>query len=52
MALTERSKVSQARMDVYLGKWLTQKRRGDSVAINIYGEQDLQIFESGVKYFK
>ena len=28
------------------------ERRGDSVAINIYGEQDLKIFESGVEYFK
>ena len=28
------------------------ERRGDSVAINIYGEQDIKIFESGVKYFK
>ena len=28
------------------------ERRGDSVAVNIYGEQDLKIFESGVKYFR
>ena len=35
-----------------LGKMAHSDRRGDSVAINIYGEQDLQIFESGVKYFK
>ena len=35
-----------------LGKMAHSERRGDSVAINIYGEQDLQIFESGVKYFK
>ena len=34
------------------GKMAHSERRGDSVAINIYGEQDLQIFESGVKYFK
>lgn len=35
-----------------LGKMAHSERRGDSVAINIYGEQDLQVFESGVKYFK
>ncbi len=35
-----------------LGKMAHAERRGDSVAINIYGEQDLKIFESGVKYFK
>ena len=35
-----------------LGKMAHSERRGDSVAINIYGEQALQIFESGVKYFK
>ena len=35
-----------------LGKMAHSERRGDSVAVNIYGEQDIQIFESGVKYFK
>ena len=35
-----------------LGKMAHSERRGNSVAINIYGEQDLKIFESGVKYFK
>ena len=35
-----------------LGKMAHSERRGDSVAINIYGEQDLRLFESGVKYFK
>ena len=35
-----------------LGKMAHSERRADSVAINIYGEQDLKIFESGVKYFK
>ena len=35
-----------------LGKMAHVERRGESVAINIYGEQDLKIFESGVKYFK
>ncbi|MDY2652668.1 MAG: phosphoribosylformylglycinamidine synthase subunit PurQ, partial [Eisenbergiella porci] len=35
-----------------LGKMAHVERRGDSVAINIYGEQDLKIFESGVAYFK
>ena len=34
------------------GKMAHAERRGDGVAINIYGEQDLKIFESGVKYFK
>ncbi|MDE7240176.1 MAG: phosphoribosylformylglycinamidine synthase subunit PurQ, partial [Lachnospiraceae bacterium] len=34
-----------------LGKMAHSERRGESVAINIYGEQDLKIFESGVKYF-
>ena len=34
-----------------LGKMAHSERRDDSVAINIYGEQDLKIFESGVKYF-
>lgn len=35
-----------------LGKMAHSERRGESVAINIYGEQDLKIFESGVQYFK
>ena len=35
-----------------LGKMAHSERRGDGVAINIYGEQDLRIFESGVAYFK
>ncbi|MDD6798332.1 MAG: phosphoribosylformylglycinamidine synthase [Clostridia bacterium] len=34
-----------------LGKMAHVERRDESVAINIYGEQDLKIFESGVKYF-
>lgn len=34
------------------GKMAHSERRGTAVAINIYGEQDLKIFESGVKYFK
>ena len=34
------------------GKMAHSERRGRSVAMNIYGEQDLKIFESGVKYFK
>ncbi|MST82952.1 phosphoribosylformylglycinamidine synthase [Bilifractor porci] len=34
-----------------LGKMTHSERRGDGVAINIYGEQDLKIFESGVRYF-
>ena len=35
-----------------LGKMAHSERRGNSVALNIYGEQDLKLFESGVKYFK
>lgn len=34
------------------GKMAHSERRGDGVAINIYGEQDLKIFESGVAYFR
>ena len=34
------------------GKMAHSERRGDSVAVNIYGEQDLKLFESGVEYFK
>ncbi len=35
-----------------LGKMAHSERRGDSVAMNIYGDQDMKIFESGVAYFK
>ena len=35
-----------------LGKMAHSERRDSSVAINIYGEQDMKIFESGVKYFE
>jgi phosphoribosylformylglycinamidine synthase len=35
-----------------LGKMAHSERRGQAVAMNIYGEQDLKIFESGVEYFK
>ena len=35
-----------------LGKMAHSERRGDGVAMNIYGEQDIKIFESGVEYFK
>ena len=34
------------------GKMAHSERRDRSVAQNIYGEQDLKIFESGVAYFK
>jgi len=34
------------------GKMCHVERRGDGVAINIIGEQDMKIFESGVEYFK
>lgn len=34
------------------GKMAHSERQGDGVAKNIYGEQDMKIFESGVRYFK
>ena len=34
------------------GKMAHAERRDTAVALNIYGEQDLKIFESGVEYFK
>ena len=34
-----------------LGKMAHSERRDQAVAINIYGEQDMKIFESGVEYF-
>ena len=35
-----------------LGKMAHAERRGKSIAVNIFGEQDLKLFESGVAYFK
>lgn len=35
-----------------LGKMCHSERIGRSVAVNIYGQQDMKIFESGVNYFK
>lgn len=35
-----------------LGKMAHSERRDKGVAVNIYGEQDIKIFESGVAYFK
>ncbi len=35
-----------------LGKMAHSERRDDAVALNIYGEQDIRIFESGVEYFQ
>ena len=35
-----------------LGKMAHSERIGDMVAMNIYGNQDQKIFESGVEYFK
>ncbi|MCD8363325.1 MAG: phosphoribosylformylglycinamidine synthase [Lachnospiraceae bacterium] len=35
-----------------LGKMAHAERRGDGVAMNIYGEQDMRLFESGVAYFR
>ena len=34
-----------------LGKMAHIERRGMGVAINISGEQDMKVFESGVRYF-
>ena len=34
------------------GKMAHPERKGDHIAENIYGDQDLKIFESGVNYFK
>ena len=34
------------------GKMAHVERRGDGVAINISGEQDMKVFESGVDYFR
>ncbi len=34
------------------GKMGHSERRGEAVAINIYGEQDMKFFESGVEYFQ
>ncbi len=34
------------------GKMCHIERKGDRVAVNITGEQDMQVFESGVEYFK
>ncbi|MBR1901276.1 MAG: phosphoribosylformylglycinamidine synthase, partial [Lachnospiraceae bacterium] len=34
-----------------LGKMAHIERRGEGVAVNITGEQDMKVFESGVRYF-
>ena len=34
------------------GKMAHSERRGEAVAVNIYGDQDMKIFESGVNYFR
>ncbi len=34
------------------GKMAHSERRGEAVAVNIYGEQDMKLFESGVAYFQ
>ncbi len=34
-----------------LGKMAHCERKGKGVAVNIYGEQDMKLFESGVNYF-
>ena len=35
-----------------LGKMAHSERRGDGVAVNIFGEQNQLIFESGIEYFR
>ncbi len=34
------------------GKMAHAERRGDKVALNIYGDQDMKIFRSGIGYFR
>ena len=34
------------------GKMCHAERRGDGVALNIYGNQDMKLFEAGVDYFR
>ena len=34
------------------GKMCHAERRGDGVSVNIYGEKDMKLFESGVNYFR
>ena len=34
------------------GKMCHAERKGDGVSINIYGNQDMKLFESGVDYFR
>ncbi len=34
-----------------LGKMAHVERRGEGVAVNIYGEKNMKVFESGVRYF-
>ncbi|MBR5953685.1 MAG: phosphoribosylformylglycinamidine synthase subunit PurQ, partial [Pseudobutyrivibrio sp.] len=34
------------------GKMCHAERKGQGVALNIYGEQDMILFEAGVAYFK
>ena len=34
------------------GKMVHIERRGDGIAKNIFGEQDMHVFEAGVEYFK
>ena len=53
MDLTSRSRESQAQDGRVLGKMAHSERDATFlVAINIYGEQDMKVFESGVEYFK
>ena len=42
----------EEQLKVYKSVLSHAERRGDYVAKNITGEQDLKLFESGVKYFK
>ena len=35
-----------------LGKMAHSERRGNGVAMNIFGDQNQHIFEAGVEYFK
>ena len=43
---------SQVRTDVFSGKWLIQNAGMIQWPLIYTGEQDMKIFESGVKYFR
>ena len=44
--------ITSAPTDAYFGKMGHSERIGRNIAVNIDGDKDQHIFESGVKYFK